>query len=144
MFGIALTHPHARLPHRATAGSAGLDVSAVEDVIIPPHSWKAVSTGLIVQVPNECYIRIAPRSGLAFRHGIDVLAGVVDSDYIDEVKVILYNHGQDEFVVRPGDRIAQFIFERIYVSNFCLVEPSDIRRGDRTGGFGSTGARIMQ
>ena len=72
-------------------------------------------TGIAVSFPNDCYARVAPRSGLAAKHAIDVLAGVVDCTYTNQIKVVLFNHGKNEFDVNVGDRIAQLIFERIYI-----------------------------
>lgn len=143
MFSIATIHSDAIIPKRATPGSAGMDLSACEDAVIPPGAWAAVGTGLIMQVPDDCYARVAPRSGLAFKHGIDTFAGVVDSDYVNEVKVILMNHGPNDFHVKKGDRIAQLILERIYNRDFSVVAPDQIKQKERTGGFGSTGVSAM-
>lgn len=97
-----------------------------------------VSTGISVAFSNDVYLRIAPRSGLAAKHGIDVLAGVVDSDYRGEIKVILVNHGKERFIISPGDRIAQMILERIKTAMFSEVSSlSDTARSSK--GFGSTG-----
>jgi len=98
-----------------------------------------VKTGLSVEIPEGYYGRIAPRSGLAHKNGIDVLAGVVDSSYRGEIRVILYNTDKEETLqVRSGDRIAQMIVERHY--NFEFVEVEDLSVTERgEGGFGSTG-----
>jgi len=139
-FKIATIHEDAVIPKRATPGSAGMDVCACEDNEILSGEWKAISTGLVVQVPNDCYVRVAPRSGLAYKHGIDTFAGVIDSDYTDECKVILMNHGKTSFIIKKGDRIAQFIFEKIHdKADFCPVSINDIKKTNRHGGFGSTG-----
>ena len=136
---IALAHPRAILPTRATAGSVGLDLSAVEGVTIPPHSYAPVSVGIQVKIPAGHYGRIAPRSGLACKHGVGVLAGVVDPDFRGIVKVVLINHDpSDMFEVKIGDRIAQLILERCSVCEPLLVDTLDATdRGD--GGFGSSG-----
>lgn len=129
----------ATTPARATSGSAGFDLSSIENVTIPSHSRAAVSTGIAIQIPPGTYGRIAPRSGLAFKHGIDVFAGVIDSDYINlELKVILYNSGDRDFVIHTGDRIAQLILEKIETPDVALVLEMH-NETDRTGGFGSTG-----
>jgi dUTP pyrophosphatase len=142
MFQIKRLVPHAIIPKRATEGSAGLDVSASEDMVIPARKWAAVPTGLAMSVPKDCYVRVAPRSGLAFKNGIQTGAGVVDSDYSGEVKVILFNHADVDFIIKQGDRIAQLIFERIYTDDFVEVEELDPTvRG--TGGFGSTGITCL-
>lgn len=138
MFKVKLLNSSAIVPKRATSGSAGMDLSASENTTIPANKWKAVGTGISIKVPNDCYARIAPRSGLAFKNGLDVFAGVVDSDYTGEVKVILMNNNTEDFQVNIGDRIAQIIFEKIYVENFVVVDELDAtQRG--AGGFGSTG-----
>ena len=138
MFKVKLLSPDAKVPTRATEFSAGLDLSSIEDTIVPANKWIAIPTGISIQIPKDCYARIAPRSGLAFKYGIQVGAGVVDSDYLGEIKVILFNHGSSDFEVKKGDRIAQLIFEKIYNECFIEVEElDDTVRGD--GGFGSTG-----
>ena len=138
MFKVKLLSPDAKVPTRATEFSAGLDLSSIEDTIVPANKWIAIPTGISIQIPKDCYARIAPRSGIAFKHGIQVGAGVVDSDYTGEIKVILFNHGSSDFEVKKGDRIAQLIFEKIYTDYFIEVEElDDTVRGE--GGFGSTG-----
>lgn len=131
----------AKTPTRASTGSAGYDLAAAEDVVIEPNTWKGVDTGIILQIPTtECYARIAPRSGLAFKRGIDVLAGVIDSDYRDSIKVILMNHGPTPFTIKAGDRIAQFIIERVLTPNLVEIPHGHLTSTERgTGGFGSTG-----
>lgn len=127
------------VPTRATEGSAGYDISSIEDVVIPASGHVAVSTGLSISVPNGTYGRIAPRSGLAYKYGIDVLAGVIDSDYTQgEVKVILYNTSERDYIIKKGDRIAQLILEQIMTPDVAVViELEDTVRGGN--GFGSTG-----
>ena len=126
------------LPVRGSSGAAGYDISAASECVIPAHDKGTVDTGLAVSLPPGTYARIAPRSGLAYRHFIDVGAGVVDSDYRGEIKVILFNHSAEDFPVQAGDRIAQLILERIDtppVRKVAVLEDTD--RG--SGGFGSTG-----
>ena len=140
-YKVLLNHPDAVLPVSATEGSAGYDLSACVDDVIPAHQWKAIETGIVVQFPKDCYVRVAPRSGLAFKKGLDVFAGVVDSDYTGTIKVILMNNANEDFVVQKGDRIAQMIYERIYKPELEVVssmaEMEETSRG--AGGFGSTG-----
>merc|ERR1719319_237928 len=89
-------------------------------------------------IPHGTYARLAPRSGLAWKHGIDVFAGVIDADYRGEVKVILYNTQDEAFTVKTGDRIAQLILEQIATPEVAVVE--DLEASVRgSGGFGSTG-----
>jgi dUTP pyrophosphatase len=141
MFKVFLQHPDSVLPAAATEGSAGYDLSSCVDDCVLSGEWKAIETGIVTQFPSDCYLRIAPRSGLAFKYGIDVFAGVIDSDYTGSIKVILMNNSNENFKIQKGDRIAQMIYERIYkptlvqVSSFNELEETD--RG--TGGFGSTG-----
>jgi dUTP pyrophosphatase len=131
-------HNDAVIPTRGSAFSAGLDLSSVESVTIAPSERAFVATGLATIIPNNTYLRIAPRSGLAAKHGIDVLAGVVDSDYRGEIKVILINLGKDTFEINPGDRIAQAILEQCVLADVETVE--DLTDSDRgAAGFGSTG-----
>ena len=129
---------HATVPRRATELAAGYDISASEDAKIPRQGRFAVSTGISIGLPEGTYGRIAPRSGLAYKFGIDVLAGVIDADYRGEVKVILYNSGVHPFNIQRGDRIAQLIIEKIETPDVAVVmDINDTARGG--GGFGSTG-----
>ena len=131
-------HPEARLPSRESAGAAGLDLYAVERGTIEPGGRAAVRTGLAVAVPPGFYGRVAPRSGLAVRHGIDVLAGVIDSDYRGEILCALVNHGREPFEVEPGARVAQLVVEAIATPEPAWAEDlAETERG--AGGFGSTG-----
>jgi len=133
-------HEDAKIPKRGSRFSAGVDLCSVEDLIIKSQDRKVVKTGLAVRIPIDSYARIAPRSGLAVKNGIHVGAGVVDSDYRGEIGIVLFNHGNDNFVVSKGDRIAQLVVEKIY-SNLTIIEgdvQNDVtERG--SGGFGSTG-----
>ena len=128
----------AQLPTRGSEHSAGLDLYADENATVMPGAIKLISTGISTEFEPGMYLRIAPRSGLAVKSGIDVLAGVVDADYRGEVKVALINHGPKAFIVHPGDRIAQAILEVIAMADVVEVgELSDTVRGE--GGYGSTG-----
>lgn len=131
-------------PRAATAGSAGYDIASCEDTVIPAGEWRAIDTGLALRFPVYAYARVAPRSGLAYRHGINVLAGVIDSDYRKAVKVILINHGTEDFLVHVGDRIAQIIFQMIYPPSGRplpeILNPVP-ESGEVHEGFGSTGMR---
>ena len=131
-------HPSANLPTRGSSDSCGLDVYSVEDVVIEPGARKAVRTGFAVAVPSGFYGRMAPRSGLALKFGIDVMAGVIDADYRGEVLCLLVNLGEDAFQISSGDRIAQLIIEKVAI---CEPTWSDELPGTVRGakGFGSTG-----
>lgn len=115
--------------------------SAYRDFTLMPGRRHVFGTGLRIAIEDEgWYARIAPRSGLAVKHGIDVLAGVVDADYRGELMVCLINHGEYPFVVNNGDRIAQLIFESADRACIELVTAQGIGTTARgTGGFGSTG-----
>ncbi|HEX9186328.1 MAG TPA: dUTP diphosphatase [Vicinamibacteria bacterium] len=128
----------ASLPEYASAGAAGADLRASEAVDIPPGGRAAVPTALRLQIPPGHVGLVWPRSGLAVRHGIDTLAGVVDSDYRGEVRVVLVNHGEEAFRIAKGDRVAQLLVQRVERAAFTSVpEIEDTDRG--SGGFGSTG-----
>jgi dUTP pyrophosphatase len=126
-----------RVPFVAGEQAPG-DISRELGVVIAPGERRLIKNGLAAEIPHKAYARIAPRSGLAFKHGMDVLAGVIDEDYRGEWGVLLINLGGSNFVVRHGDRIAQAVIERIsrpVVSE--VFELSETGRGG--GGYGSTG-----
>ncbi len=130
----------ALLPEYKTEGSAGADVSAVETVDIPPGQVRAIDLGFAVSIPAGYEIQVRPRSGLALNHSVTVLntPGTVDSDYRGPMKVILANFGEKTFFVNKGDRIAQFVINKIDQGYF--IEVSNLGETARgTGGFGSTG-----
>lgn len=131
------------IPTKGSPGAAGFDLYADEDVCFGPiYSGESphalVSTGISVQIPRGWYGRIAPRSGLAVKYGMDVLAGVIDSDYTGEIKVILHCTKNLLVNLKKGERIAQLIIEKCGEWNIMEVsELENTERGD--GGFGSTG-----
>lgn len=131
-------HAGAKLPTRGSLYSAGLDLYAIESLSIPAHARASVRTGLAVSIPRGFYGRVAPRSGLAVRHGLDVLAGVIDSDYRGEIICALINHGDEAIEIEAGTRVAQLIIEAIATPQPVWSEDlSETERG--AGGFGSTG-----
>ena len=135
-------NPKVLLPTYKTEGSSGMDVMAfIENSIkIAPNSSALIPTGISIAIPNEVEIQIRPRSGLAVKSNISVLntPGTIDSDYRGEIKVILFNHGDKEFVVNNNERIAQMILMPVLKVNF--EEVSDLPETVRgSGGFGSTG-----
>mmetsp|Transcript_21147 Transcript_21147/g.49953 ORF Transcript_21147/g.49953 Transcript_21147/m.49953 type:complete len:158 (-) Transcript_21147:161-634(-) len=128
----------ATLPVRGSEWSAGFDLSASRPATIPAGGRKIVHTDLSIACPPGTYARIAPRSGLAVKKGIDCGAGVVDADYRGPVGVVLFNLGEEDFVVNKGDRIAQLILEKISMAP--VEEVKDLTETERgAGGFGSTG-----
>jgi dUTP pyrophosphatase len=130
--------PAATVPTKGSEEAAGFDLYASENSFILSGRRKIISTGISVKIPKGYYGRMAPRSGLAAKNGIDVLAGVIDSDYRGELKVILYNTEYKTFQVHAGDRIAQLIIEKI--AHPVIEEVNELDRTERgAGGFGSTG-----
>ena len=131
-------------PKYKTDGSSGVDLSAFLDkeVVIKPNSSELIPTGLQVAIPEELEIQIRPRSGLAAKESIGVLnsPGTIDSDYRGELKIILFNHGNKDFIINNGDRIAQMVLVPILKMEFEEVDslPETIRG---QGGFGSTGKK---
>ena len=128
----------AAIPRRGTEDAAGYDIASAEETVVPAKGKTVVKTGISIAVPDGCYGRLAPRSGLAVRKYIDVGAGVIDADYRGEIGVVLFNHSEDDFQVKQGDRIAQLILEKIKTPP--VKETADLPstvRGQK--GFGSTG-----
>ena len=142
-----LTHTEARQPAYATDGASGMDLHAVESVVVPARGRVSVPTGLrLASMPLDFEIQIRGRSGLAFRHGIAVInsPGTVDSDYRGEIGVMLVNHSDEDYQVEAGDRVAQAVLAPIARAAICVdaYNPDatpvlDTARG--VGGFGSTG-----
>ena len=134
--------PKVQLPSYKTKGSSGMDLMAfIKDPIkIVPNTSALIPTGISVAIPNDVEIQIRPRSGLAIKSSISVLntPGTIDSDYRGELKIILFNHSNEEFVVRNNDRIAQMVLMPVLKADFEEVDDlPDTLRG--SGGFGSTG-----
>lgn len=127
-------------PAYATAGAAGLDVVAAEDVTLAPGERHAVATGFAIAIPEGYEVQVRPRSGLALKHGITCLntPGTIDHDYRGEVKIILANLGSTSFAVRRGERIAQLVPAPVLSAVFREVETLG-ETGRGAGGFGSTG-----
>ncbi|MES2146601.1 MAG: dUTP diphosphatase [Pseudomonadota bacterium] len=128
------------LPAYATAGAAGMDVVAAEDLVLAPGRRHAVATGFAIAIPPGFEVQIRPRSGLALKHGITCLntPGTIDEDYRGEVKVILANLGSEPFAIVRGERIAQLVPAAVQKAQFAEVSSlSESIRG--AGGFGSTG-----
>ena len=131
-------------PKYKTEGSSGVDLSAFlnKKVVIKPNSSELIPTGLQVAIPEELEIQIRPRSGLAAKESMGVLnsPGTIDSDYRGELKIILFNHGDKDFIINNGDRIAQMVLVPILKMEFEEVDNlPDTVRGQ--GGFGSTGKK---
>ena len=135
-------NPKAELPKYKTEGSSGMDLMALIEnpITIKPQNSALIPTGLSIAIPEDTEVQIRPRSGLAAKSSISVLntPGTIDSDYRGEIKIILFNHGKEEFTVNNDDRIAQMILMPVLKAEFEEVEelPKTIRG---SGGFGSTG-----
>ena len=133
-----------KIPEYKTSGSSGMDLMAFLDneVQIKPYNSALVPTGLSIAIPNDYEIQIRPRSGLAAKSNISVLntPGTIDSDYRGELKIILFNHGKDNFIIKNGDRVAQMVLAPVLKMEFEEVDslPETIRG---QGGFGSTGKK---
>lgn len=138
MLRVKRLHSDAQLPVRGSPGAAGYDLTSMEAVVVLPGKRAVVATGVSVELPPGVYGRVAPRSGLAVKHGIQVGAGVIDPDYRGELKVVLFNHDMNPYVIKPGYRIAQLVLERYEAPGVEEVfESTETQRGE--GGFGSTG-----
>ncbi len=134
--------PAVKLPAYKTSGASGLDLIAFlkKPVILKPKTSSIISTGLSVAFSKDYEIQIRPRSGLAAKDNISVLntPGTIDSDYRGEIKVIIYNHGDKNFIINNGDRIAQMVLAPVIKIEF--EEKNDLPETVRgEGGFGSTG-----
>ena len=143
---IKKLNPKVKIPEYKSQGASGMDILAFIDksIIVKPKSSKLISTGLSVAFSQDYEIQIRPRSGLAAKNNISILntPGTIDSDYRGEIKIIIYNHGKDDFIINNGDRIAQMILVPIVKMELQETEnlPETIRG---KGGFGSTGKWIQ-
>ena len=130
------------LPKYQTEGSVGMDLSAFigADVVIKPNERELIPTGIAISLPQNIEGQVRPRSGLALKYGITVLntPGTIDSDYRGEIKVILINHGKEDFLVKNNDRIAQLVFSEVVKVSLNEVDDLDQTLRDKKG-FGSTG-----
>ena len=130
--------PRATLPTRGSSAAAGLDLYSIEAVSLEPGQRVTARTGLAVAIPEGFYGRLAPRSGLATKKGLDVLAGVIDADYRGEIGCLLYNAGEEKIELPENSKICQLIIEKIVTPQAVWADDlGDTERGP--GGFGSTG-----
>ena len=130
--------PRAVLPTRGSSAAAGLDLYSIEPIDLEPGQRMVVRTGLAVAVPVGYYGRVAPRSGLATKQGLDVLAGVIDADYRGEIGCLLHNTGAETIELPQQSKICQLIIEKISTPEAAWADDlSNTERG--SGGFGSTG-----
>ncbi len=139
---IIRRRPEARLPRYMTEQAAGMDLYAVldADVLLSPGQRVMVPTGIAIALPPGYEAQVRPRSGLALKHGVTLVnsPGTIDADYRGEISVIIINHGETDFIIIDGERIAQMIVAQVSRCNWSLVENlEDSQRGN--GGFGHTG-----
>jgi dUTP pyrophosphatase len=139
---IIKNDPRVFLPVYSSEGAAGMDLRAflASELLIPPGRRAKIPTGLRIEIPPGFEAQVRPRSGLAARFGVTILnsPGTIDSDYRGELEIILVNFGEEDFVVKDGDRIAQMVIAP--VSRAVLLETDSITETKRgAGGFGSTG-----
>lgn len=136
---IKKTDAGAKIPTKGSQDCAGYDLYSNENVIVYEGERELIKTGVCIEIPPGYYGRIAPRSGLALKHGIDTMAGVIDADFRGEIGVILLNTDKSNiFRVSKGDRIAQIIFEKCMNADF--LEAENLKESVRAeGGFGSSG-----
>jgi dUTP pyrophosphatase len=137
-FRVKLLHFYSKEPTKAESGSAGYDLYSIEEIIVPSKTRRLVSTGISIEFPKRLYARIAPRSGLSVKNNIDIGAGVIDSSYRGEVKVLFINNGDKDYLINIGDKIAQLILEHCANPKIEVVDELSLsERGE--SGFGSTG-----
>jgi dUTP pyrophosphatase len=137
---IHLTSPLCTLPSYAHDGDAGMDLTSIQSGTIAPHGRGVFNTGVICVIPKGDYGKVSARSGLAVKYGIDVGAGIIDSGYRGEIKVVLFNHSDEPFNVSIGMKIAQLIImpcRRVAIEHVKFEQITNTVRG--TDGFGSTG-----
>ena len=128
------------LPSYAKKGDAGMDLLAIEDVWVRPFNKAIIPTGIYLEIPDGYECQIRSRSGLAAKHGLNVMnsPGTIDSGYRGEIKVILHNHHFQSYDLKKGDRVAQMVFAPVTIAEFVNVEElTNSERGE--GGLGSTG-----
>lgn len=139
---VKLIHKEALIPLQANPGDAGLDLFAAEEKIIKVGEAELISTGIKLELPQGTEGQVRPRSGLALRHAVTILnsPGTIDEGYRGEVKIILINHGKEDFKIEKRMRIAQLVIAPVATVNITQVEElTDSERGTR--GFGSSGVK---
>lgn len=140
---VFLRSSTAKLPTRGSALAAGYDLYSSENAVIKARGQNVIPTDISIVIPDGYYGRVAPRSGLAVKHGIDTGAGVIDADYRGKLGIVLFNHSDKDFEIKQGDRIAQLLLEKITTPPVVELSTEDwevelnTERGE--GGFGSTG-----
>lgn len=136
---VQRVHPQASLPRVMQRGDVAADLAACEPAVVPARGRALIPTGLVLELPEGFRARIHSRSGLSLKHGIEAGAGLIDQGYRHPLGVLLYNHGDADFAVAPGDRIAQLCIERYTEPSFVEVDAVDPT--ERGAGWGSSGSR---
>lgn len=138
---VELCHEDAKIPTYANIGDAGMDIYAVAETIIPAGARVIAKTGLKVAIPFGYELQVRPRSGMSFKTPILIAnaPGTIDCGYRDEVGIICFNTGAEDFTIAKGDRIAQFVLQKLPFAEFIVVDSVKDIGTDRQGGFGSTG-----
>lgn len=139
---VKLIHPAAVMPYFAHPGDAGADLCTTQRIVLAPNGGRGFApTGLVLEIPDGYVGLIHPRSGLAAKHGVTVLnaPGTIDSGYRGELAVVLVNHGSTRVALKPGERVAQLLIQKVERPFYLLSKDlSETTRG--AGGFGSTGS----
>lgn len=138
---VKLLYPNSKLPEFANHGDAGMDVFSVEDKLIKSGESELISIGLVLELPKNTEIQVRPKSGLALNNQITILnaPGTIDEGYRGEIKIVIINHGKQDFMIKEGMKVAQLVLKPIYSVKICKVDyiNNDTERG--SNGFGSSG-----
>lgn len=138
ILGVIILSKNAYVPTKASPQSAGYDLYSAYDYMVPPLGKELISTDISLCLPKGTYGRIAPRSGIAWKHFIATGAGVIDPDYRGNVKIVVFNHSPNPFEIKKGTKIAQLICEKILFPTITILNEAD--QTDRNNkGFGSSG-----
>jgi dUTP pyrophosphatase len=141
MFATCQT-PGAKIPTRGSTGAVGWDLYSIESAEILPGQCRLVNTGVSIEFPSSVYGRIAPRSGLALKHGITIGSGVIDPDYTDNIQVLIMNQGEQPVRLLAGDQVAQLVLEHYFMGTLREVNQiADTAQGSQ--GFGSTSLQAL-
>ena len=140
MIRVSKLSESAVIPTRGTEYSAGWDLYACEDCLVPAQGKAIIKTDIVIAIPFGYYGRVAPRSGMAWKHHTDIGAGVIDSDYRGAIGVVMFNHGTSDIKIDKDNRVAQLIIEKINTDNLIEVPFEELDETTRgAGGYGSTG-----
>lgn len=138
---VKLLYKNSKLPEFANDGDAGMDVFSVERKLVKSGEFELIRTGISLELPKDTEIQLRPKSGLSLKHGITLInsPGTIDEGYRGEIKVVIINHGKEDFWIEEGMKIAQMVLKPIYKVN--IIESSEINCETQRGknGFGSSG-----